>query len=215
MAIHRLLDGGRIVEPLGPDDGEIEFDGAFTGQQAVRRARALDELRSSGTVVNLTWRSFQYQVVVRKFAANYANPWWISYCLSCVVAAQAGSLPTSTTTVEATIASDVATAAAALSGLPIQMTGISTAMGATGALVLGTSANIQAAAATASTLSMVNLAISTASQSITTTSQSQSDTNGFAASVLTQLGCVGTLAQATNGRSYVGRIAMNVRSGDG
>lgn len=214
LAIHRLLDGGRVVEPLGPDESEIQFDGVFTGQHAIARARTLDQLRSSGAVVKLTWHSYQYPIILRKFRADYSNAWWISYSLSCVVLMHASGLSSSATTIEAAIASDISTAASALASMGIELGAMSTATTAAGALVLGTTANVQAAAAAAGTLAAVNLAIAAASQAIASNSQGQSDASFFATSVSTQLANVGTLATATTAQSYVGRIAMNINNGD-
>ncbi len=214
VAIHRLLDGGRVVEPLGPDESEIQFEGVFTGQQAVGRARALDQLRSSGAVVILSWQAFRYPIILKDFRANYSNPWWISYCLDCVVAVQASGLPSPATAVRAAIASDISTAAAALLSLPIQLNMISTAAMASGALALGTVANAQAAAAAATTLSSVGIAIATASNALATAGQGEPEPGLFAASVKAQLANIGTLAMATTAQSYLGRIAMNIRNGD-
>ena len=63
MAIHRLAGGHRILELLGPEDSDIWFSGVFTGPDAETRARGFDSLRTAGVTVQLTWRSFQYDVI--------------------------------------------------------------------------------------------------------------------------------------------------------
>src|SRR6476620_7719754 len=88
VVIHRLSGGGRVLERLGPDDGDIYFSGTFSGLYAEARMRAMDSLRLTGEVVWLTWDAFRYQVVVRTFTANFHSPWWMSYHVSCVVVQQ-------------------------------------------------------------------------------------------------------------------------------
>ena len=84
LSVHVLAGGRRIVERLGPDDDEIEFQGTFSGPTAEARARAFDQLRVSGEIVWLTWESFRRQIIVRRFIAEFHNPWWIPYRISCV-----------------------------------------------------------------------------------------------------------------------------------
>lgn len=46
LAVHKLASGERLIEPLGPDDDDIQFQGVFSGPDAELRARALDVLRA-------------------------------------------------------------------------------------------------------------------------------------------------------------------------
>lgn len=87
-AVHRLGDGRRVVDRLGPDDTDISFSGTISGPDASARARALDRLRVTGEPITLTWGSFQFDVVVRQFAADFHSGQWISYQVSCAVLSQ-------------------------------------------------------------------------------------------------------------------------------
>jgi hypothetical protein len=85
LAINQLIGGGRVVNALGVDDGEIVFSGIFSGSDAAGRVQALDLLRSTGTAVPFIWGEFFYIVVVAQFIVEYAKPWWIPFAVRCVV----------------------------------------------------------------------------------------------------------------------------------
>ncbi len=116
MAVQRLIGGGRVVNVLGGDDGEIVFCGIFSGDDASARAQTLDLVRSLGDVVPLIWGDFFYNVIVAEFVVDYTKRWWIPFRVRCVVTvdalADAASLTISTATL---IASDIG-AATSLSG---------------------------------------------------------------------------------------------------
>ena len=116
LAVQRLLGGGRVVNVLGADDGEIVFGGICSGDDASARARTLDETRISGSVVPLLWGDFFYNVVVAEFVADYAKPWWIPFQLKCVVTEDPlVAIASASAGAAALIAGDIA-AAAGLSG---------------------------------------------------------------------------------------------------
>lgn len=83
--VHRLGDGRRVVDRLGPDETDISFSGTISGPDAGARARGLDRLRMTGEQVTLRWDSFQFDVVIRQFAADFHSGQWISYQISCAV----------------------------------------------------------------------------------------------------------------------------------
>jgi hypothetical protein len=85
LAIHRLPGGTRVIDALGRDDAQITFTGIFSGTDATLRARALDEMRSSGQPLPLTWDVFFYTVLISEFQADYRNGWWIPYRIACTV----------------------------------------------------------------------------------------------------------------------------------
>jgi hypothetical protein len=85
LAIHRLANGGRVVDALGPDEADVKFSGIFTGTDAALRAIELDGLRASGVVLPLTWSIFAYGVVIKAFSADFRNDNWIPYSIRCVV----------------------------------------------------------------------------------------------------------------------------------
>jgi hypothetical protein len=85
LVVHRLPDGGRVVDTFGADDGDISWHGILAGPDAAYRARTLDGIRVSGKAVTLAWDSFLYQVVVNELNLDYRNRWWIPYRLICTV----------------------------------------------------------------------------------------------------------------------------------
>ena len=114
IVVHPLLGGGRVVDVLGRDDAEIQLEGIFSGVDATIRARMLDDLRSSGASVPLTWDIFFYTVVVREFKANYQNAVWIPYMARCtVVRDEAVAEVGQVVSVAAAVAADVAVGMAA------------------------------------------------------------------------------------------------------
>lgn len=85
LAVHQLANGQRVIDTMGPSESDIVFHGIFSGPTAAVRARLLDSFRTSGAPLGLTWESFCYSVVVSQFDANFKNPTWIPYRLSCSV----------------------------------------------------------------------------------------------------------------------------------
>ena len=85
LVVHQLIGGGRSVDALGNDDGEIVFSGIFSSTDAARRAQALDAARALGAAIPLVWDCFFYSVIIAEFIAEYRKPWWIPFVLRCVV----------------------------------------------------------------------------------------------------------------------------------
>ncbi len=85
LAVHRLPGGRRVIDAMGRDDADIAWSGAFSGEDAVLRSRAIDLMRADGGVWPLTWGSFFYSVVVSRFDADYSRPNWIPYRIACTV----------------------------------------------------------------------------------------------------------------------------------
>lgn len=90
-AVHRLADGSRVVDALGPDEPDIRFSGVFSGPDATNRALLLDSLRISGSVLPLRWDVFLYSVIISDFSADFRSGNWIPYQLSCAVLANESS----------------------------------------------------------------------------------------------------------------------------
>jgi len=98
---YTVLPGGqRVLELLGPEDNT--------------RARTFDSLRTTGVTVQLTWQSFQYDVVLRVFRASYKNPWWISYTVGLIVVRNGDGTPVNLTSPASPIQADILAAIAAL-----------------------------------------------------------------------------------------------------
>ena len=163
LAVHKLSGGRRLVERLGPDDGEVSFGGTFSGPNAEARVRAFDNLRLSGEVVWLTWESFRRRVVVKDFTAEFSSPWWIPYQISCVVTYQSGVISPRFASASALVALDLAAAAAALAGSAISITSLQSAFSLSNALTAGTSSNAQAAGAVGDILATIGSQIDTQS----------------------------------------------------
>jgi hypothetical protein len=124
LAIHRSAFGTRVIEPLGPDDGDIQFQGIFSGPQAEDRARTINNLRLGGYPILLSWNRFQYNVIISKFDLTYRNPSWILYKATCVIVDQpdAGALPAQS--IQAQIAADFGNAQTTAAMLGIEITQI-------------------------------------------------------------------------------------------
>ncbi len=106
LAVHQLPGGGRVVDAMGADDGELSWSGYLSGPDAAGRARALDRLRRSGEVWPLAWDGWRFTAIVSRFEADSADPHWMPYRLSaCVVSegdlAVAELLPPAPTLAEA------------------------------------------------------------------------------------------------------------------
>jgi hypothetical protein len=210
LVVHNLAGGRRVVERLGPDDGEITFQGTFSGNYAEARVRAFDNLRLSGAIVWLNWESFRRRVVVKSFVANYHNPWWIPYQVSCVVVHQTGAAAASTASLSAIVSADWASASAAIAGSAISLTPLQTALSATNALTTGTSDQLAAAAAIGSTLGTINSEVTLQSANLAELSGATGDPSGYGQTLLAAVGSAGALAAAVNAGSYIGRIGTNL-----
>lgn len=91
LAVHQPVGGGRVVDVLGAEPGEIAFGGVFSGPDAVLRAEALEAARNAGAVLPLAWDGFARMVLVAGFSASYQKSWWIPFAVTLLVV-QASSL---------------------------------------------------------------------------------------------------------------------------
>lgn len=214
VMVHTLAGGTRVLERLGPDDGDIQFRGTFSGRHAEERMRAVNNLRLTGEVVWLTWESFRYQVVVKTFLAEYFSPWWISYQLSCVIAFQNGAADLQTLALSALVAADLGQAVAAAAGTVIQLGSLQTALSGTNALTAGTSDQAQAIAAVASSQVAINQQIGVQSAALAASFGSGVAVSGYPQAVQGAVISAGALAAVVNAGAYVGRIGSRLsRSG--
>lgn len=85
LCVHELVGGARVIDAMGRADHPLEWGGWFLGADAVSRAQLLDSLRISGAVQTLAWDRFQYQVIVRSFAADFQRFYQVPYRISCEV----------------------------------------------------------------------------------------------------------------------------------
>jgi hypothetical protein len=210
LTIHSLSDGRRIVEKLGPDDSDIQFQGTFSGPTAETRVRAFDNLRLSGELVWLTWQSFSRQVIVKSFVATYKTPWWIPYQVSCTVVNQARSTSSPVINLAATLSADLNYALSAATGSDTSLTALQAALSTSNALIAGTSNQSEAIAMANSTLAVVNNTIISQSAAITVPIISTSNGGEMGSLYANRVNSAGLLASAVNVRSYVGRIMKNL-----
>lgn len=210
--IHRVSDGTRTVEPLGPDDSQIRFQGIFSGPDAELRARALNDLRLSGLDVWLTWQSFRYKVIVESFLAAYHSRWWISYRLSCTVVHQSGVAPAGISSTEAIISLALNSASASIAGTQVNLTDLSTAIGLTGALTVGTAAHTRAAAVASIAFTAVQNEVDQQSTNLITAPPSLGGPAQTASYFTQQVVGAASLANAVNARAHIGRICTCLNS---
>lgn len=116
LAVQNVIGGGRIVEALGIDDGEISFSGIFSGSDAASRAQLLDTARALGAQLPLVWQGFYYLVVIAGFAAEYRKPNLIPFSITCVVVTDPLAAVANAVAPIANLVSGDLAAAAALSG---------------------------------------------------------------------------------------------------
>ncbi|MDE1907013.1 MAG: hypothetical protein KGH75_11250, partial [Rhodospirillales bacterium] len=198
LAVQNIIGGGRIVEALGIDDGEISFSGIFSGSDAASRAQLLDTARVLGAQLPLVWQGFYYLVVIAGFSAEYHKPNLIPFTITCVVVTDPLSASANAVAPVANLISGDLAAASALSG----QAGVS-AMGLAGAS-LATLGVVQGeiSGAMAASGSALTGAASTLNSAVT-------PTIGIAA--LGRLGsCTARLAGLSGMSGYVNRAATNL-----
>lgn len=116
LAVQNIIGGGRIVEALGIDDGEISFSGIFSGSDAISRAQLLDTARALGAQLPLVWQGFYYLVVIAGFTAEYRKSNLIPFSITCVVVTDPLAAAANLVAPVANLISGDLAAASALSG---------------------------------------------------------------------------------------------------
>jgi hypothetical protein len=212
LVTHRTSNGTRFIEPLGPDDSKICFEGIFSGAPAEARARELNNLRLSGAHVWLTWQSFRYKIIVEEFTATYNSRWWIPYRVSCVVVHQSGINASSLLTMQSIVFGALAVAEGALIGSGIDTSALSTAITNRDSLTFGTSANTSAIAAANQAFFMVQASIDSDSALLINSLNDSEFNAGTASTFGAQVGCSESLANAAVARAHIGTIGRNLIS---
>jgi hypothetical protein len=210
LAIHALAGGRRIVERLGPDDDDIQFQGIFSGPTAQARVVAFDNLRMSGEIVWLTWESFRRRVIIRSLTADYHSPWWIPYQIKCTVADQRQIAAPQQASLAAVLSADIGAALLYAVGAGTSLMTLQVAMSAANALIAGSADQSIAIARTDSVMQSVNGQVDQLSSVLVRSSPSNASASGLSDSYVSKVGAAGSLAAAVNVRSYVGRIGMNI-----
>jgi hypothetical protein len=210
LAVHTLAGGRRIVERLGPDDGDIQFRGIFSGPAAESRARAFDNLRVSGEIVWLTWESFRRRVIVESFTADYQSPWWIAYQIRCVVVHQTRITAFQQTGLAVILAADLGSAISAAAGTTISLAAVQAALSGANVSTTGTSEQLRAIGAVGYTTGLINQQIEDQSATLTTPIPANVSVANLGSMFASKVSCAASLAAGVNVGSYIGRIGANI-----
>jgi hypothetical protein len=212
LAVHQLTDGRRVVDSIGADESTISFSGAFSGADATLRARALNYLRVAGDELSLTWDVFYYAVVLSRFDADYQNPVWIPYRISCTVVQDeaVASAPT-IISLSNSISSDLDAAAAQCSGLDLDFTDAQDALTNPDATTLGSAAYAATQYSIGGVQSAINAQISVSEAALQTAATSNLTTATALVNALLQSAIAAQqLADLTSANAYIGRAALNL-----
>ena len=211
-AVHRLIGGSRIIDTLGRDDADIRFAGVLSGSNATLRARTLDELRTTGLPLALTWDVFYYTVVLTRFDSDYRNGWWIPFRVECTVLRdEAATIVDNVASLAQDATGDVSSALTWSGGTVTSLGGLPSAMAAPDATTRGSAAYLAAQADLLSAQNDLSLAIGTAGATVT---NAAIDTATSAPTAITQLSLATTAAQQLGsfaiGQGYLSRAAINL-----
>ena len=198
LAVHKLPGGARVIDTMGPDDGQISWRGILSGSEASNRARALDAMRVAGVAVPLAWDVFTATVIVSELALSFCNSWWVPYRIGCTVLV--GTQLPGLAGVVGNVLSDVV-ADLGLAGLAPGVSAALALVGAPGA----TAAGSQAFAAAVNALNGAGSAISAAIGA--------AEAGMGAADLPDIVSSAGSLASLTSAAGYVGRAAGNFVDG--
>ena len=85
LVAHKLVGGTRIIDAMGRDDAPLEWSGMFLGENALVRARHIDQLRIAGAPLTLSWSEFSYSVIIQSYRPDFSRYYEIPYRISCMV----------------------------------------------------------------------------------------------------------------------------------
>ncbi len=126
LAVQNLIGGGRVVNAIGLDDGEISFGGIFSGSDAVQRAQLLDAARALGASLPLVWDGFFFTVIIASFSAEYQKTNLIPFSISCtVVGDPLATIVSMAAPLASLVGSDLTTAAALSGQAGLSLSGLS------------------------------------------------------------------------------------------
>jgi hypothetical protein len=213
LTVHKLPGGARIIDSLGRDDAPILWEGIFTGSNAVDRARVLDVLRAEGGVLPLIWDSYFYSVVISFFEADYRNEFWIPYRIACTVLRdEVEAVFEQAASMLAQVTSDFSTAAGYAGIGGVDLGGATAALGAPGAMTLGTSGYGNTVSAVSAAQNAIASQLSSAETSIIPLGAAlvPGNVSGALASLGTAQKSTGTMANLAVAQGYVNRTAVNL-----
>lgn len=119
LAVHDLVGGVRVVDAMGRRDMPLEWRGWFIGENALDRARLLNNMRIAGKPLSLNWSEFNYLVVIERFEADFERFYKLPYFISCVVV-QDQTIPVTSNqqiSFDETISADMAAADASVAAI--------------------------------------------------------------------------------------------------
>lgn len=210
LAIHRLPGGARVIDALGRDDAELSFAGIFSGTDATLRARAIDELRSAGLPLPLTWNVFFYTVIIDTFEADYRAEHWIPYRIRCTVLRdEASALIQPFVSLAAAAYADVGIALGPAAAAGFDLTAAQSAFADPNASILGSAAYGQARSALTATQAALTAGLDQAETNLASIGIATSADAG-AADLATATASAGKIGQLTQARGYTGRAAVNL-----
>jgi hypothetical protein len=195
LAIHRLPGGGRVVDAMGHDEADVKWSGIFSGPDGVDRARMVDLLRAEGLPLPLFWDGFFYTVLISRFDAEYRNPYWVPYRITCAVVQDETQAAVQAAV---SLASDALGDLTAASGFGVNLAAATEALQVAGATTLGTAAYAQAQVAVAAGLATISASMTAAASSL--------GSSDFP----TVLNAAATLANGAAAQGYVARVGQNL-----
>ena len=212
VAVHALPGGERVIDVLGRDDAQINFAGIFSGVDATLRARALDELRSEGLAMALTWDVFFYTVLITELQADYHNGWWVPYHIVCTVLQdEASMVPIIPVSITSIIGADMDTAASYASNAGLDVSVLQSLPIGSGTSGIGTQEFAAAQTLLAATQATIYTAMGTENDVIKCANlgPAKSAQDG-ATKLLSATDAMGQLSSLVVASSYFSRLAINL-----
>jgi hypothetical protein len=212
VVVHALPGGARVIDVLGRDDAQISFAGIFSGVDATLRARTLNELRSAGVSMALTWDVFFYTVVIAELRADYHNGWWIPYHIVCTVlqdeASVSSIMPVS---LASNIGADMNAAASYAANAGLDVSELQSALIGPGVTPFGTETSATAQILLAATQATIRAAMDRANDVVQCSDLAigNSAQNG-ATNLLSAADAMGQLSSLVPASSYVSRLTVNL-----
>jgi hypothetical protein len=212
VAVHALPGGERVIDVLGRDDAQISFAGIFSGVDATLRARTLNELRSEGLPMALTWDVFFYTVIITELHADYHNGSWVPYHVVCTVlrdeASISSSIPVSLTSI---INADIGAAATYASNAGLDVSVLKSTLIGSDAGPLGTQGFAATQTLLATTQATINTAMGAANDVIQSSNLALSNSaQDGVTNLLGATDAMGQLSSLVSASSYVSRLTVNL-----
>ena len=215
LVVHQLPGGARVIDALGRDDREITLSGIFSGSDATLRARLLDEMRSIGAPVPLTWDVFFYRVVIHEYIADYQNRFWIPYRLSCTVLRdEASELVESALSLADSVLADVTSAVSqTLSGIDLVQTQLD--VSTPNSTTRGTAAFSRASSSLNASRRAIEVGLAGTGETLASagfTLGGTADAPAGSSALLGATEAAGRLSALATARAYVGRASTNLEN---